>query len=81
MKCAVLLERRHREDPLPHFLVAHRDAEALGFGQRGALVDHLLQDLLVDAELLQQLLAHVAAVRRAVRLQLRLIGAAELAGA
>ena len=41
-----------------------RDAETLGLGERGALVDHLLQDLLVDAELLQQLLVHVAAVRR-----------------
>ena len=64
-----------------HFLVAHRDAEPLGFGERGALVDHLLQDLLLDAELLEQLLAHVAAVRGAVRLQLRLIGAAELVAA
>ena len=31
-------------------------------------------------ELLEQLLAHLAAVGRAVRLQLRLVGAAELAG-
>ena len=70
---AVLLERRNREDALAHFLVAHRDAEPLGFGERGVLVDHLLQDLLLDAELLQQLLAHVAAVGGAVRLQLRLV--------
>ena len=27
-----------------------------GLGQRGALVDHLLEDLLLDAELLQELL-------------------------
>ena len=52
---------------------------ALGFGERRLLVDHLLQDLLIDAELLQQLLAHVAAVRGPVGLQLRLVGAAELA--
>ena len=58
-----------------------RDAEPLGFGERRALVDHLLQDLLLDAELLQQLLVHVAAVGGAVRLQLRLIGAAEFVGA
>ena len=62
-----------------HFLVADLDAEPVGFGQRRALVDHLLQDLLLDAELLQQLLAHVAAVGGAVGLQLSLIGAAELA--
>mgnify|MGYP003694469565 CR=1 FL=1 len=37
---------------------------AVGFGQRGALVDHLLQDLLFDAELLQQLVVHVGAVCR-----------------
>ena len=60
------------------FLVADRDAEPLGFGERRALVDHLLQDLLLDAELLQQLLVHAAAVGGAVGLQLRLIGAAEL---
>ena len=78
---AVLLERRDREDALRDFLVADPDAEALGFGERRALVDHLLQDLLLDAELLQQLLAHVAAVRRAVRLQLRLIRAPEFVGA
>ena len=80
-EAAVLLERRHREDALPHFLVADRDAEPLGFGERGVLVDHLLQDLLVDAELLEQLLAHVAAVGRAIRLQLRLVGAAEIGAA
>ena len=51
---AVLLERRNRENPLAHFLVAHLDAEALGLGERRALVDHLLQNLLLDAELLEQ---------------------------
>ena len=56
------------------------DAEPLGFGERGALVDHLLQDLLLDAELLEQLVVHVAAVRGAVRLQLRLVGPPEFAG-
>src|SRR5262249_37158355 len=52
-------------------------AETIGFGQRGALVDHLLQDLLIDPELLQQPFIHVAAVRGAVRLQLRLIRSTE----
>ena len=77
---AVLLERRHREDALADFLVAHADAEPVGFGQRRALVHHLLQNLLLDAELLQQLLAHVRAVGVAIRLQLSLIRAPELAG-
>ena len=54
------------------------DAEPFGFGERGALVDHLLQDLLLDAELLEQLVVHLAAVRRAVGLQLSLIDAAEV---
>src|SRR5437868_11485390 len=39
----------------------------------------LFRSLLVDAELLQQLVAHVVAVGGAVGLQLSLIGAAELA--
>jgi hypothetical protein len=52
----------------PHFLVADGDAEALGFGQRGALVHHLLEDLLLDPQLLQQLVVHVRAVGRSVRL-------------
>ena len=78
MNAAVLLECRHREDALPHFLVAHLDAETLGFGEGGALVDHLLQDLLVDAQLLEQLVVHVAAVGGAIGLQLSLIGAAEI---
>ena len=80
MNRAVLLERRHREDALPHLLVADRDAEPLGLGERRALVDHLLQNLLVDPELLQQLLAHVVAVGGAIRLQLGLIGPAEIGG-
>ena len=59
-EAAVLLERRDREDPLPHLLVADRDAEPVGLGERGPFVDHLLEDLLLDAELLQQLFVHVA---------------------
>jgi hypothetical protein len=39
-----------------------------------------LKDLLLDAELLQQLLVHLTAVGGAIRLQLRLIEPAELAG-
>ena len=54
---------------------------AVGLGERGLLVHHLLEDLLVDAELLQHLLVHVAAVGAAVRLQLRLVGAPELGDA
>ena len=65
-----------RQDVLAHLRVAHRDAEPLGLGERGLLVNHLLQDLLVDAQLLQQLLVHVRAVRATIHLDLRLIGRA-----
>ncbi len=75
---SVLLERRDGEDARPQLSVAHVDLQARGLGERRALVDHLLENLLIDAELLQQRFVHVAAVRRAVRLQLRLIRAAEL---
>ncbi len=68
---AVFLQPRNREDLLRELLVADADALALGLGQRRLLVDHLLQDLLVDAELPQQLVVDVAAVRRLVRLHLR----------
>ena len=78
---AVLLKRRDRVNALRDFLVADLQAQAIGFRERGALVDHLLEDLLIDAELLQQLFVHVAAVRGAVRLQLRLIRPAEFVGA
>ena len=70
MNAAVFLERRRREDPLAHFFVARRDAEPLGFDERRLLVDELLENLLLDAELLQQLLADVGAVGVAVGLQL-----------
>ena len=76
----VVLKGRNREDALAHFLVAHLDADAPRFGDRRLLVHHLLEDLLLDAQLLEQLLAHVAAVRGSVRLQLRLVGAPEIAG-
>ena len=48
---------------------------------RGTLVNELLENLLVDAKLLQQRLAHLTAVRRPVRLHLRLVGAAEFVAA
>ena len=79
-EAAVFLQPRNREDLLRELLVADADALALGLGQRRLLVDHLLQDLLVDAELAQQLLVDVAAVRRLVRLHLREIATLELAG-
>ncbi len=60
---AVLLQAGNREDLLRQLLVADADALALRLGQRRLLVDHLLQDLLLDAELPQQLLVDVAAVR------------------
>ena len=50
-----------------------------GLGQRRLFLDHLLQDPLVDAELLQQPLVDVAAVGAAVGLHLLLVDAPELA--
>ena len=63
----------NREDLLRELLVAHADALAFGFGQRRLLVDHLLEDLLVDAELAQQLFVDAGAVRLLVRLDLALV--------
>ena len=54
------------------------DAEPLGLGERRLLIDQLLEDLLVDAELLQELFADVAAVGVAIRLQLGVVAAAEI---
>ena len=76
---AVFLQPGNREDLLRQLLVADADALALGFGQRGLLVDHLLQDLLVDAELPQQLLVDAAAELLLVGLDLRLIAPLEVA--
>ena len=61
---AVFLQRRDRVDALGDLLVADRQPEALGLGQRRAFLDHLLENLLLDAELLQQLFVHLAAVGR-----------------
>src|SRR5204862_6596162 len=69
------------ENSAPHFLVAHADTESVGFSKRGAFLHELLENLLLDAQLLQQLLAHIRAVGGAVGLQLRLVRAPEFAGA
>ena len=74
---AVLLQPGQVGDPLPDLLVGRRDAEPRGLGERGLLLDHLLDDALVDAELLEQSLVDVAAVGGAVRLHLLLVGAPE----
>ena len=77
MNCAVLLEGRHGEYSGAHLGVADREPLALRFGQRRFLFDQLLHDPLVDAELLEQLLVHAAAVGVAIRLHLLLVDAAE----
>ena len=77
MNCPFSWNAGSDEDALAHFLVARRDARAAGFGQRGLLLDHLLHDALVDAELLQHALVDVGAVRRPVLLHLLLVDAAE----
>jgi hypothetical protein len=50
---AAFLEGRQRQDPLADLFVAGADAEAVGFGERRLLLDHLLNDALVDPELFQ----------------------------
>ena len=46
---AVLLQAGDREDLLRELVVADANALALGFDERHLLVDHLRQDLLIDA--------------------------------
>ena len=67
------------EDLLRELFVAHADALALGLRQRRLFVDHLLQDLLVDAELPQQLLVDAAAILLLVGLDLSLVTSLEIA--
>ena len=62
---------------LRHLGVGHGHAKPFGFCHRGALVDQLLQDLPIDAHLLQQLLVQAAAIGALVGLQLSLIRPAE----
>ena len=75
----VLLERRHRQNALAHFRIAHREALAARFSDHGLFIDHLLQDLLLDPELAQQLLAQLRSIGVAVRLQLGRVAALEVA--
>ncbi len=75
---AVLHERRQREDALPHLDVTHREVLLARLGHHRLLVDERLQDLLVDAELTEHLLADLAAVGVPVLLELRVVAALEL---
>src|SRR5262249_7190309 len=74
-----LLKRWNRENALPDLLVGDTNLQSIGLGERGALVDELLQDLRFDAKLLEQLVVHLGSVSRPVRLKLRLVNAAEFA--
>ena len=73
----VLLERRQRLDARDDFLIARLDPELVGLGERRLFFDQPLEDPLVDAELLEQPLVHVAAVGVAVGLHLLEVDAAE----
>ena len=70
MNCPFSWNDGKRQDARPHLFVGGGDAELAGLGQRDLLLDQLLHDALVDAELAEQPLVHVGAVRRAVRLHL-----------
>ncbi len=76
---AVLLEAGQRQDALANFDVADADALLARFGHHGFFVDQLLQDLAIDAELLQQRVVQLAAVGVAIRGHLRVVAARELA--
>ena len=73
----VFLERGQRENPGADFGVAGRDVLPAGLRKRGLLLDELLNDPLVDPQLLQQAVVHVAAVGVAVGLHLLLVDAPE----
>ena len=75
---AVLLEAGQRQDALANFDVAHGDALLARFGHHGFFVNQLLQDLAIDAELLEQRIVHLAAVGVAIRGDLRVVAAREL---
>ena len=59
---AVFLERGEVQDLGADFGVADAQAEAIGLGEHGLLVDQLPQHLLVDAELFQHLIRNIAAL-------------------
>ena len=67
---AVLLEGGERNDGLPHLRVADGHAEARGFLQRRVLVDHLLQQLPVDAHGTQEVCGDLTAGLDLVALEL-----------
>jgi hypothetical protein len=75
---AVALEVRHGQDALSHLVVGGGHAQAAGFGHHRLFVDQLLQDLLLEPQLLQQLLADGRSVGRPVRRHLALVRHAEL---
>ena len=76
----VLLEGWDEVDALGHFRIAHGKPQPAGFRDRGALVDELLQNLLLDPHLFEQLLVDAAAVRTLVGLQLGQVGSTECCG-
>ena len=68
-----------RENALAHLDVADSEALAPRFGHHRFFIDHLLQDLLLDAQLPQQLFVHLRAVGVAIGLQLRVVAPLKLA--
>src|SRR4029078_6232990 len=74
------LKGSKRQNALADLLVANADLEARGLDQRRPLGDQLLENLLLDSELLQELIAHLPPARRSVRLQLGMVDPPEFAG-
>ena len=70
-KVAVLLKRGNGQNPFAHFDVARGQLLTSGLGHHRFFVDQLLQDLLLDAELAQELFAHLCAVRLTIGRHLR----------
>ena len=73
----VLLERWQRQNPCSHFGVGRRNPLAARFGECSLFFDQLLNYALIDPELAEQAIVHVAAIGVPVGLYLLLIDAAK----
>jgi hypothetical protein len=76
---AVFLQPGDREDLLGELVVADAQLVVVRLDDGNLLVDHLRQDLLVDAELPDQLFVDLPAELLLIRLDLRLVARLEIA--
>ena len=76
----LILEGGQRQDPRAQLAVGRLDAQPVRLGERRFLVDHLLQDALVDPHLFEQAVVQVRAVGPPVSVDLLPVEPLELAG-